>query len=155
MIFKDYISSLYELRLNYPKSNPLNFVAKLLMNSLSGGFCMMENFTKTDFMTLKKYSKVESKIVDNILDVLDLGNSYMVTTFSEKQYLDSPLGSHNYHSNVNVAISLNIAALAIIKLYTAIKFLIYNDYKLYYKDTDSLYVNKPLPEDMVFKYRAR
>src|SRR6267378_4001226 len=35
-IFKEYVDNLYELRLKYNKSDPLNFIAKLLLNSLYG-----------------------------------------------------------------------------------------------------------------------
>ena len=35
-LFKAYITQLYELRLSYDKSHPMNLVAKLLMNSLYG-----------------------------------------------------------------------------------------------------------------------
>lgn len=33
-IFKDYIDTLYNLRLNYPKTDPMNLITKLLLNSL-------------------------------------------------------------------------------------------------------------------------
>jgi len=33
-IFKDYVEDLYNLRLTYPKTDPMNFSAKLLLNSL-------------------------------------------------------------------------------------------------------------------------
>ena len=39
-VFKPFVDSLYQLRVKYPKSNPLNLVAKLLMNSLYGRFGM-------------------------------------------------------------------------------------------------------------------
>jgi len=39
-IFKEYVDNLYELRLKYNKSDPLNFTAKLLLNSLYGRFGM-------------------------------------------------------------------------------------------------------------------
>jgi hypothetical protein len=37
-VFKDYINDLYNLRLKYPKSDPMNLVCKLLLNSLYGRF---------------------------------------------------------------------------------------------------------------------
>lgn len=43
-IFKEYVETLYNLRLQYPKSNPLNLVAKLLLNSLYGRFGMIDSF---------------------------------------------------------------------------------------------------------------
>jgi DNA polymerase type B, organellar and viral len=35
-IFKDYVNDIYSLRLNYPKSDPMNYTAKILLNSLYG-----------------------------------------------------------------------------------------------------------------------
>jgi len=35
-IFKDFVKILYDLRKKYPKGHPLNYIAKLLMNSLYG-----------------------------------------------------------------------------------------------------------------------
>jgi hypothetical protein len=35
---------MYNLRLQYPKSNPMNLIAKLLMNSLYGRFGMNDAF---------------------------------------------------------------------------------------------------------------
>ena len=35
-IFKKYVDSLYNLRLTYPKTDPMNLTAKLLLNSLYG-----------------------------------------------------------------------------------------------------------------------
>lgn len=35
-IFKDYIDTLYALRLEYPKGHPMNYICKLLLNSLYG-----------------------------------------------------------------------------------------------------------------------
>jgi hypothetical protein len=43
-IFKNYVLNLYDLRLKYPKSNPLNLIAKLLLNSLYGRFGMIDKF---------------------------------------------------------------------------------------------------------------
>lgn len=39
-IFEEYIDHLYRLRTRYPKDQPLNLIAKLLMNSLYGKFGM-------------------------------------------------------------------------------------------------------------------
>lgn len=35
-IFREYADKMYELRKTYKKDNPLNLIAKLLMNSLYG-----------------------------------------------------------------------------------------------------------------------
>lgn len=52
-IFKDYIDSLYNIRLQYPKSDPMNLVAKLLLNSLYGRFGMNDSFTYSEIYSKK------------------------------------------------------------------------------------------------------
>jgi hypothetical protein len=36
--FKDFVDTLYNLRLQYPKTNPLNYIAKIILNSVFGKF---------------------------------------------------------------------------------------------------------------------
>lgn len=36
VIFKEYVDKMYELRLRYSKDDPMNYISKLLMNSLYG-----------------------------------------------------------------------------------------------------------------------
>lgn len=36
IVFDKFVTDLYDLRLSYPKSHPLNFIAKILLNSLYG-----------------------------------------------------------------------------------------------------------------------
>lgn len=36
IIFKEYVENIYNLRLQYPKTDPMNYIAKLLLNSLYG-----------------------------------------------------------------------------------------------------------------------
>jgi len=43
-IFKEYITNLYQLRLEYPKTAPMNFIAKIHLNSLYGRFGMKDLF---------------------------------------------------------------------------------------------------------------
>ena len=45
VIFDKYIVDLYKQRLQYSKADAMNFIAKLLMNSLYGRFGMVDNFT--------------------------------------------------------------------------------------------------------------
>lgn len=55
-LFKGYVSTLYELRLQYPKTHPLNLIAKLLLNSLYGRFGMDDSFPNiTIFKDFKEF----------------------------------------------------------------------------------------------------
>src|SRR6267142_159046 len=87
-IFKDYVTTLYNLRSQYPKGHPLNLITKLLLNSLYGRFGMIDSFP-----TIEIIDKNESiEFIEN-----------------------SP--------NMDII--------------------------LYYSDTDSIYIDKPLPPEMV------
>ena len=47
-IFNEYVSILYEMRKTYSKKDPMNLVAKLLLNSLYGKFGMNDLFSTFD-----------------------------------------------------------------------------------------------------------
>ena len=42
--FKDFVENLYPLRNKYPKTDPMNYIIKLILNSLYGRFGMEDNF---------------------------------------------------------------------------------------------------------------
>lgn len=96
VVFKDYINDLYNLRLTYPKSDPMNFIAKILMNSLYGKFGMRDNFPITQIVndrTLNKLLNDKNLIIDNIKE---LGSNNIIQYFKENNL--------EYEtSNVNVA----------------------------------------------------
>lgn len=47
VVFDKFVNDLYDLRLSYNKSHPLNFIAKILLNSLYGRFGMSTSFKET------------------------------------------------------------------------------------------------------------
>jgi len=49
-IFDKFVSDLYKIRLEYPKSDPMNYIAKIIMNSLYGRFGMDDNFVLSSIM---------------------------------------------------------------------------------------------------------
>src|SRR5450755_2076568 len=65
-IFKNYVDYLYNFRLNYPKSDPMNFIAKILLNSLYGRFGMDDNFENIDVIHKVFYPDFENKFIDQI-----------------------------------------------------------------------------------------
>lgn len=42
---KAYVETLYQLRQDYPREHPLNYIAKISLNSLYGRFGMDDNFS--------------------------------------------------------------------------------------------------------------
>nr|YP_010146941.1 hypothetical protein K4014_mgp26 [Cyclocybe aegerita]QQP21450.1 hypothetical protein [Cyclocybe aegerita] len=69
-IFTDNINDLFQMRLDYPKSDPMNYIAKILMNNLYGRFGMDDNFTYSDIMNKVDYYKY--KKLDKNNSILDL-----------------------------------------------------------------------------------
>lgn len=49
-IFKNYVDFLYTIRSQYDKSDPMNFITKILMNSLYGRFGMNNNFENIEVL---------------------------------------------------------------------------------------------------------
>jgi hypothetical protein len=56
--FITFIEDLYLLRLNYPKSDPMNYIAKLFMNSLYGRFGMNDNFNEIRIVNEKSFNEL-------------------------------------------------------------------------------------------------
>nr|YP_010977162.1 hypothetical protein UYH45_mgp03 [Daedalea dickinsii]WNZ34367.1 hypothetical protein [Daedalea dickinsii] len=90
-IFKDIINNLYEMR--RPKSDPMNYICKLIMNSLYGRFAMrnIKNnysfFYKSEFFKLLEDSNIE--IINYIdLDSRDSDPSIFVN-YIDKKDLDN------------------------------------------------------------------
>jgi hypothetical protein len=61
IIFKDYVEALYKFRLNYPKTDPMNYIAKLFLNSLYGKFGMRDDFEKIKLISDTEFSNIDDK----------------------------------------------------------------------------------------------
>jgi len=145
-IFKDYVNTLYNLRLQYPKSNPLNYIAKLLMNSLYGRFGMMDSFPNIEIMDVSDFIKFEEGFSDDIMDFIELDNKIMVIHRSHQIDVNTLLNGHKENHNVSIAIASAITAYARIHMS---QFKNNSDFNLFYSDTDSAYFDKPLPDHLI------
>ena len=135
------------MRLTYPKSDPMNYIAKLLLNSLYGRFGMNDLFTYTEIISNKDYATFEKNSKPSIQDVIDLGKNYLVQLKNPKVDLDTDLDNSFEVHNVSVAIASAVTAYARIHM---------SQFKnnpllpnLYYSDTDSVYFDGPLPKEFI------
>jgi len=150
-IFQKYIDNLYQIRLNYPKTDPMNLLAKLLLNSLIGRFALDDSFTFTYIMNKKDYInwvKMEG-VIESIIDLIEIGNSYIIQVKNPIVKLKTDLDSGTETHNVNIAIASAVTAYA--RIYMS-QFKNNKDFpNLYYTDTDSAYFDGdgPLPDSMV------
>jgi hypothetical protein len=151
-IFKEYINKMYELRMQYEKGHPINIIAKLLMISLYGKFGMKVERTTVDIFNLNNDAdklalrELLDTVGESIQDFIQIDDYYLIVRDSLVN-LKYNEGEDYYHGvDVNVAIASAITAGARVYM-SAFK----NNplFKLYYSDTDSFVIDKPLPEHMV------
>lgn len=142
IIFKDYVDSLYNMRLSYKKDTAMNYICKILMNSLYGKFGMDDLFDEC--MVIDKENLESNKHLTNIdeinkslvKDIIEIGDNFIIKIERDKTstYLDNGSETHN----VNIGIASAITGYA--RIYMA-QFKNNPNLKLFYTDTDSIYTN--------------
>lgn len=137
-IFNNYVDDLYRIKVEADKNkDPIwRLISKNLMNSLYGRFGMdqyLVNNTvidKDDIQIEKLLEKIE------IEDIIELDDKLLI------QYLPAGFNTYSYQENLDINISVPIAAS--VTAYSRIlmaKFKNNLDYTLHYTDTDSLYLS--------------
>jgi hypothetical protein len=143
-IFKDYINSLYNLRLEYDKSDPMNYTAKILLNSLYGRFGMNDDFNLLDIVDQKELREMEKSHL-TLSDIISFSsNKFLVSYSNPSNKMVTLMDGNKETHNVNIAIAAAVTAYARIHM---------SQFKnnpsfpnLYYTDTDSAYFDGPLPD---------
>lgn len=138
-IFKDYVDLLYNLRLQYPKSHPMNFIAKILLNSLYGRFGMDDNFAEKVIIQKDYYPDFENKYLDKIIDKIDLDSHWLI-------FFESDEDQEELEHNVSIGISAAITAYSRVHMS---QFKNNPDINLYYTDTDSIYTDSEIDSKFV------
>nr|YP_009693752.1 hypothetical protein [Inonotus obliquus]BBN21278.1 hypothetical protein [Inonotus obliquus] len=128
-LFSKFVTDLYNLRLQYPKNHPMNYILKILMNSLYGRFGIDPNLISYKFIHKNEFN---SSAYD---DWSDFGE-FILVGYKDK--------SNRIFSNVAVASA--VTSFARIKM-SAVKNR--DDLILLYTDTDSAYIIGKLPDDLV------
>jgi hypothetical protein len=151
-LFSSYVNKMYQLRLQFEKGHPMNLVAKLLMNSLYGKFGMKLDSTIIEMFNTS--NETENKLFKDMLEVygetlqdyIQLDNHFLTIRKSMLNYKYDE-ESDSYHGmDVNIAIASAITAggrmwMSVLKNNSK--------FNLYYSDTDSAIIDKPLPDFMV------
>jgi hypothetical protein len=118
----------------------MNYVAKILMNSLYGRFGMADAFDQLIIINSKDYKNFEKKFISRITDMIELGDNYLIKLKTEHS-----LESNLEEPNINIAIASCITSYSRIHMS---QFKNNPNYKLFYTDTDSIYINKPLDKSL-------
>jgi len=146
-IFSGYVNDLYSLRLSYPKSDPMNFISKILLNSLYGRFGMKE--INEDIFIIKKGELDNFILRDNVKEIIDFGKQLLIKVDLEN--LEDKIDGKENIQNINISIASSVTAYARIFM---------SQFKnnpllpnLYYSDTDSVYFDGPLPDNFISSTR--
>ena len=137
-IFTDIIKFLYNLRTQYPKSDPMNYISKLLMNSLFGRFAMRNFKNKFNFFNRDDLFKMLENENIEVINYIDLNESLFIN------YIDN--SALEKESKTSISIASAVTAYARSYMFNIIKD---NLDHIYYSDTDSLYLDKPLNKDLI------
>ncbi|BDI12843.1 hypothetical protein (mitochondrion) [Phanerochaete sordida] len=152
IIFDKFVAKMGAIRETYPKSDPMNLIAKLLMNSLYGKFGMrsenttVEIFDSTDPEQALQLQNNLDLYGDSLKDYIQLEDFCILVKQSVIQSIVEG-GEDLYHGlDVNIAIASAVTSggrvyMSPIKNNPA--------FNLYYSDTDSVVINKELDEVFV------
>jgi hypothetical protein len=152
---------LYNLRLKFDNTDPLNYIAKILLNSLYGRLGMkpyqdiieiVDSNRAVDI--LSKYIVKEQYNLTNNLEFIRYEYS-PISGFEELygkyEYLNFMLDCDSKNISVNQSLPSAIAITAYARMYMfkIIYRLIELGIEIYYMDTDSMTVNNPIPDDLI------
>jgi len=144
-VFDGYVDELYSLRLTYDKTNPMNYTAKILLNSLYGRFGMDDNFNSIEILKQKDLDRL-TKGEYNIESITQLNSKFLVSYNKLKESKDD-FDSNKETHNINIGVASAVTAYARIHM---------SQFKnnpnlpnLYYTDTDSAYFDGPLPPSFI------
>jgi hypothetical protein len=138
-IFSTYVDKMYQMKAESPKESPNYLISKLLMNSLYGRFGMSPVKSSHYIVDSKFYDEIiQEKGIENINEIIELNNKTLMN-INDAFVTDS---------NINIAIALAVTANARVAM-SKFKNNPTLTGKLYYTDTDSIFIEKELPKYMV------
>ena len=140
-IFKGYINNLYKIKETTPKSDPMYLISKLLMNSLYGRFGMDYKMENHSFVNKEELTDlIQNKFIElsNPIQIED--NLFLVSFLDLKKYENVEI---DYFHEYNISVSIAAAISSYARIHMS-QFKNNKKYKIFYSDTDSIYINKKL-----------
>ena len=153
-IFTYFVKDLYDKKVN-ASSKAIVFIVKLILNSLYGKFGMHEPNTECRLVSQNEFDIINRKHHVLHYTLLPGGHSYLVEFESlpmrgayddEVSYIEDIVSKRRYKGKRHCSIGISAAIAAEGWIYMQ---KISQDLKVYYLDTDSLVLDKPLPKDLV------
>jgi DNA polymerase type B, organellar and viral/RNase_H superfamily len=138
-IFTKYVEILNTMKTEATRNSPKYIIAKLLMNTLYGRFGMSPNLGKSIVIKSIDFNDFKNTVgIENILETINLDTKLLVTIHED--FVND--------SNINVSIASAVAANGRVHM---TQFMNKPELTgiLYYMDTDSAFISKELPTNMV------
>ena len=141
-IFREYVDYYYEMKKNSDKNSGSYTISKLMLNSLYGRFGMSPYLDIHEILDKDELIKLQDRCV--VHDVIPLSNGQELVTYSP------PVGGQEHGEFINTQCSLPIASAitAGARVYMSY-FKNMEGFTLYYSDTDSIDISKPLDPQYV------
>jgi len=143
VLFVNFVNTLYTIKQNSRKGDPRYVISKLLLNILYGRFGISPFIETVEIVKNKEAYKYYDKY--EVSEIIDLQNGIEFIKFlKNKDQMDDNIIS----PNISIAIASAIVSYARIEIN---KYKHLPGYELYYSDTDSVVLNKPLTQELVGK----
>jgi DNA polymerase elongation subunit (family B) len=139
LIFSEYINDLNAIKEVSEKDSVDYLTSKFLMNSLYGKFGMNPN--KDSHLIINNGFIDRLYLKSDIVDLIDFQNGHSLVSVKKDQ--------EESIANINVSIASAVTAYARILMSDYKLGLSDKGYSIYYTDTDSIDLNKPLPDNLV------
>ena len=151
-IFSEYVTKMYNLRLQYEKGSAMNLIAKLLMNSLYGKFgmklesteiAMYDTSTEEGLEDFKDYIEIYGETIQDFVKIdntfLTIRNTILSYKYNEKEDM-----FHGLDINIAIASAITAGARVHMSLFKNNP-----NFNLYYSDTDSAVIDRQLDSEFV------
>lgn len=141
-IFKEYVDFLYNLKVNSAKGSPDYIIAKLLLNTLYGRFGMNPHCENHLIINSKDSLEfINNNIITNVVDLKN--GRELISFFEENEWSEA-----EKKKSLNISVVISSAVTASARIHMS-QFKTMKDITLYYTDTDSIDIDRPLPGKFV------
>ena len=144
-IFKGYVDEIYKIKQDTPPSDPMYFVSKLLLNSLYGKFGMGYELEDHKIINSSNLDTYLNNPLFEVSDFTNLSNSLLLISYIDNNKY-SDLSVDPFEPNISIGIASAITAYSRMIMS---KFKNRSEFKLFYSDTDSVYVSGNFPEEYI------
>lgn len=140
-IFNEFVNNIYNMRNTYPKSDPMNLICKLILNSLYGRFAMKPIISTCEL--IDRYLNIWDFMDKNIIeDHFDINKDHILMTYRPNN--EDNLESGEYSNSIAIASAITAYA----RVYMS-KFKNNPLYEILYTDTDSAFIKGILPDYLI------